>query len=56
MIFFMTGTFHGSIVNCETEGGARMAFHKVYNGESITHVSYIAKNGEIKYLQGEMLY
>ena len=34
----VTGTFHGSIIEAETEGEARRIFHKHYNGESITHV------------------
>jgi len=34
----VTGTFHGSIVEAETEGEARRIFHKYYNGESITHI------------------
>lgn len=34
----VTGTFHGSIVEAETEGEARRIFHKHYNGESITHI------------------
>jgi hypothetical protein len=36
--FFITGTFHGSIVYAKTEGEARRAFHKAWNGESIIHV------------------
>jgi hypothetical protein len=31
----VTGTFHGSIIEAETEGEARRIFHKHYNGESI---------------------
>jgi hypothetical protein len=34
----VTGTFHGSIVYAKSEGDARRAFHKHYNGESITHI------------------
>lgn len=34
----VTGTFHGSIIEAETEGEARRVFHKHYNGESITHI------------------
>ena len=34
----VTGTFHGSIIEAETEGEARKIFHKHYNGESITHI------------------
>lgn len=36
--WLVTGTFHGSIVECESEGDARRAFHKYYNGESIIHI------------------
>lgn len=36
--YAVTGTFHGSIVEAETEGEARRIFHKHYNGESITHI------------------
>jgi len=34
----VTGTFHGSIVEAETEGEARRIFHKYYNGESIIDI------------------
>lgn len=34
----VTGTFHGSIIEAETEGEARRIFHKYYNGESITYI------------------
>lgn len=34
----VTGIFHGSIIEAETEGEARRIFHKHYNGESITHI------------------
>ena len=34
----VTGTFHGSIIEAETEGEARRMLHKHYNGESITHI------------------
>lgn len=34
-IYSITGTFHGSIVNANSEGEARKIFHKYYNGESI---------------------
>ncbi len=37
-IFLVTGTFHGSIVEAESEGQARRIFHKAYNGESIIHI------------------
>lgn len=39
--YAVTGTFHGAIVYAATEGDARRAFHKKYNGESITHVNRI---------------
>lgn len=35
--FAVTGTFHGSIVDAESEGEARRIFHRYYNGESIIH-------------------
>lgn len=31
----VTGTYHGSICICVSEGEARRLFHKKYNGESI---------------------
>jgi hypothetical protein len=34
----VTGTFHGSIIEADTEGEARRIFHKHYNGESIIHI------------------
>lgn len=34
-IFALTGTYHGSIVNADTEGKARRMFHTFWNGESI---------------------
>jgi hypothetical protein len=34
-VYSVTGTFHGSMVQAPTEGLARRAFHKFYNGESI---------------------
>ncbi|HZI24307.1 MAG TPA: hypothetical protein VFD46_04485 [Chryseolinea sp.] len=37
-IYFVTGTLHGSHIQAKCEGDARRAFHKLYNGESITHV------------------
>lgn len=40
-IFAVTGTFHGSIIEAETEGEARRLFHKKYNGESILYVKDI---------------
>lgn len=36
--YAITGTFHGSIVEAESEGEARRIFHKYYNGESIIHI------------------
>ena len=36
--FAVTGTFHGSIVYAKSEGDARRAFHKQWNGESIIHI------------------
>jgi hypothetical protein len=36
--YAVTGTFHGSIVEAESEGEARRIFHQHYNGESITHI------------------
>lgn len=36
--YAVTGTFHGSFVVAKTEGDARRAFHKKYNGESIIDV------------------
>lgn len=36
--WFVTGTFHGSIVIAKTEGEARRLFHEYYNGESIVSV------------------
>jgi hypothetical protein len=37
-IYAVTGTYHGSIIWANSEGEARRAFHKQWNGESITHV------------------
>lgn len=36
--YMVTGTFHGSWIEAETEGEARRVFHKQYNGESIIHI------------------
>ncbi len=36
--YTVTGTFHGSIVQAYSEGDARRAFHKAWNGESIIHI------------------
>lgn len=44
-LYFVTGTFHGSYVYAFTEGAARRAFHKKYNGESIV---YIRKDGQLR--------
>lgn len=40
--YAVTGTFHGSIIYANSEGDARRAFHKYYNGESITHIRKIS--------------
>lgn len=40
--FAVTGTYHGSIVFVNTEGEARRAFHRMYNGESITNVKKVS--------------
>jgi hypothetical protein len=37
-LFSVTGTFHGAIIEAQSEGKARKAFHEKYNGESITHL------------------
>jgi hypothetical protein len=42
LIFFVTGTFHGSHVYATSEGAARRAFHAKYLGESIIGVRFIA--------------
>jgi hypothetical protein len=34
----VTGTFHGSIIEAETEGKARHIFHKYYKGETIINI------------------
>jgi len=39
--YAVTGTFHGSIIEASSEGAARRAFHKFYNGESIIHIKEI---------------
>jgi len=36
--WFVTGTWHGSIYTCDTEGEARKLFHKHFNGESIVNI------------------
>jgi len=43
-VYAVTGTFHGSIIWALNEGGARRMFHKMYNGESITHVKDISNH------------
>lgn len=43
-VYAITGTFHGSIIYCNSEGEARRIFHQKYNGESITHVNDISKS------------
>lgn len=42
LVFAVTGTFHGSIVQAESEGEARRIFHKHYNGESILYIKNIS--------------
>jgi hypothetical protein len=44
-LYFITGIFHGSYVYAFSEGDARRAFHKKYNGESI--VSF-RKDGQLR--------
>lgn len=41
-VYAVTGTFHGSIVYAMSEGEARRAFHKAWNGESILYVKDIS--------------
>lgn len=33
--FSVTGTYHGAIIYCVSEGDARRIFHDYYTGESI---------------------
>lgn len=40
--FAVTGTYHGSFVEAESEGEARRIFHRYYNGESILHIKEIS--------------
>ena len=40
-MYAVTGTFHGSIVYAGSEGDARRAFHRHYNGESILNIKLI---------------
>ncbi len=46
-VFAVTGTFHGSIVECTTEGEARRIFHRHYNGESILSIREIKDNFDL---------
>lgn len=39
--YAVTGTFHGSLIDAKSEGEARRIFHKVWNGESITHIKQV---------------
>jgi hypothetical protein len=39
-LWMVTGTFHGSWVFAKSEGEARRAFHRHYNGESILSVRF----------------
>jgi len=41
-VFAVTGTYHGSIIECKNEGEARRLFHKAWNGESIILVKNIS--------------
>lgn len=34
----VTGTYHGSIIQADSEGDARRTFHAYWNGESILSV------------------
>lgn len=36
--YAVTGTFHGSLIDADTEGEARRIFHDHYHGESIIHI------------------
>lgn len=40
----VTGTFHGAIIHAFTEGQARAAFHRFYNGESILRAKIVRSN------------
>lgn len=42
--YAVTGTFHGSIIYANSEGEARRAFHRCYNGESIICVKLKPKH------------
>jgi adenosylmethionine-8-amino-7-oxononanoate aminotransferase len=37
-LWYVTGTYHGSHIYARSEGDARRAFHRYYNGESIVHI------------------
>jgi hypothetical protein len=41
--YSVTGTRHGSIICCDTEGQARRIFHNHYNGESILYIWHRGK-------------
>lgn len=49
-IYVVTGTFHGSIVTAKSEGDARRAFHKAYNGESIIEMKLLTLKHRISNL------
>ena len=49
-IYAVTGTFHGSIIEAKSEGEARRAFHKFYNGESIVHVKCLTNKNRLSNL------
>lgn len=40
--YAVTGTFHGSIIEANSEGEARKIFHQYYNGESILYLKNIS--------------
>ena len=40
--YAVAGTFYGSIVYAKSEGDARRAFHKRYNGESIVYIRLVS--------------
>lgn len=42
-VYAVTGTFHGSIIWCDSEGQARRIFHQAWNGESIIKVKNITE-------------
>jgi len=45
----VTGTYHGSLIESKTEGEARRAFHKHYNGETIIHIKRKGKQPALYY-------